>query len=86
MIFDGYKVAGKPIDNIGQAALDKIWEIMDEPEMHCEFVLEPGQLQYVGNWRVAHRRTAYEDWPDEAQRRHLVRIFLRDSGRRSYNG
>jgi hypothetical protein len=86
MIFDGYKVAGKPIDNIGQAALDKIWEIMDEPEMHCEFVLEPGQLQYVGNWRVAHRRTAYEDWPDEAQRRHLVRIFLRDSGRRSYKG
>jgi hypothetical protein len=86
MITDGYKVAGRPMDNIGQAALDMMWAIMDEPEMHCEFVLEPGQLQYVGNWRVAHRRTAYDDWPDETQRRHLVRIFLRDFGRRSFNG
>jgi len=86
MIFDGYRAAGQPIDNIGQAALDTMWAIMDEPEMHCEFMLEPGQLQYVGNWRVAHRRTAYEDWPEESERRHLVRMFLRDGGRRSYNG
>jgi hypothetical protein len=86
MITDGYKVAGRPLDNIGQAALDVMWAIMDEPEMHAEFILEPGQLQYVGNWRVAHRRTAYEEWPDETQRRHLVRIFLRDFGRRSFNG
>jgi hypothetical protein len=86
MIFDGYKVAGEPIDNIGQAALDTMWSVMDEAQMHCEFVLEPGQIEYLGNWRVAHRRTAYEDWPGEEQRRHLVRIFLRDFGRRSFNG
>jgi hypothetical protein len=86
MIFDGYKVAGTPIDNIGQAALDRMWSVMDEAQMHCEFVLEPGQIEYLGNWRVAHRRTAYEDWPGEEQRRHLVRIFLRDFGRRSFNG
>jgi hypothetical protein len=86
MIFDGYRVAGTPIDNIGKAALDTMWSVMDEPEMHCEFILESGQIEYLGNWRVAHRRTAYEDWSDEAQRRHLVRIFLRDFGRRSFNG
>jgi hypothetical protein len=86
MITDGYKVAGRPIDNIGQAALDMMWSVMDETPMHCEFVLEPGQIEYLGNWRVAHRRTAYEDWPGEEQRRHLVRIFLRDFGRRSFNG
>jgi hypothetical protein len=86
MIFDGYRVAGQPIDNIGQAALDTMWRVMDEEQMHCGFVLEPGQIEYLGNWRVAHRRTAYEDWPEEAQRRHLVRMFLRDFGRRSFNG
>jgi hypothetical protein len=87
MIHDGYRVAGRPIDNIGQAALDMMWSVMDEKQMHCEFVLEPGQIEYLGNWRVAHRRTAYEDWPgDDERRRHLVRIFLRDFGRRSFNG
>ena len=51
------------------------------------FSLEAGQIQYVNNFRIAHRRTEYEDAPDGPQaRRHLVRIFLRDEGRRTFMG
>jgi len=86
MIAHGQAIAGADLDAPGQAALEMIGTIMGEPALHCEFVLEPGQIQYVANTRVAHRRTTYEDWPDDDRKRHLVRIFLRDRGRRSYQG
>ncbi len=86
MILHGQAIAGVDLDARGKAALETVGAIMSEPDMHCEFVLEPGQIQYVANTRVAHRRTTYEDWPDEERKRHLVRIFLRDHGRRSYQG
>ena len=44
--------------------------------------LAPGQIQYMNNFRLAHCRTEYEDPKDAAEKRHLVRIFLRDAGRR----
>jgi alpha-ketoglutarate-dependent taurine dioxygenase len=86
MIHNGHRIAEEPLDERGKAALEALGAIMSEPEMHCEFVLEPGQIEYLGNWRGVHRRTTYEDWDDEERKRHLVRIFLRDFGRRSFNG
>jgi len=86
MIVHGQRLAERPLDARGQQALDTVWELLSEPEMHAEFVLEPGQIQYVSNFHLAHRRTTYEDFEDEEEKRHLVRIFLRDSGRRSFDG
>jgi alpha-ketoglutarate-dependent taurine dioxygenase len=86
MIYNGYRVDETEIDAPGKAALETLGAIAGEPEMHCEFVLEPGQVQFVCNWRALHRRTTYEDWDDDERKRHLVRIFLRDFGRRSFNG
>jgi hypothetical protein len=86
MIVNGHKLAGEPLDPLGEQALNTVWDLLSEPEMHAEFVLEPGQMQFLSNYRVAHRRTTYEDWEDEDRKRHLVRIFLRDEGRRSYMG
>ena len=64
-----------------------MFDIMSEPDRHVSFSLEAGQIQYVNNFRIAHRRTEYEDAPDGPQaRRHLVRIFLRDEGRRTFMG
>ena len=86
MIVHGQRLAGRPLDAQGQAALDTVWDMLSEHEMHTDFVLEPGQIQIVSNFHVAHRRTTYEDWDDPEQKRHLVRIFLRNSGRRSFDG
>jgi hypothetical protein len=82
----GYRLVGQEIDRPGMDALNALHEVMSEPEHHVDFVLEPGQIEFVNNARIAHRRTAYEDYDEPDRRRHLVRIFLRDEGRRSYMG
>ena len=82
----GYRLVGREIDALGQEALSMLHDIMSEPENHVDFVLEPGQIEFLNNRRVTHRRTAFVDHDDPALKRHLVRIFLRDEGRRSYMG
>jgi alpha-ketoglutarate-dependent taurine dioxygenase len=86
LMFRGYELAREPIDALGREALDTMFDVMSEPEHHFSFTLAPGQLQYMNNFRIAHRRTEYFDHDDPDQKRHLVRIFLRDGGRRSYMG
>jgi hypothetical protein len=86
MIFNGHRMESEPLDPLGEEALNAVWDLLSEPEMHVEFALEPGQMQFLCNHRIAHRRTTYEDWDEEDRKRHLVRIFLRDEGRRSYMG
>jgi alpha-ketoglutarate-dependent taurine dioxygenase len=86
LVYRGYELAGEPIDALGREALDAMFDVMSEPEHHFSFRLVPGQLQYMNNFRIAHRRTQYFDHDDPDRKRHLVRIFLRDGGRRSYMG
>jgi hypothetical protein len=86
LLYRGYELAGEVFDAQGRRALETLFEVMSEPRNHLRFELEAGQIQYMNNYRVAHCRTEYEDFDDAARKRHLVRIFLRDSGRRSYMG
>ena len=86
LLYKGYELMGEHFDETGQKALEKMFDIMSNPDNHITFDLEPGQIQYMNNFAVAHSRTDYEDSEKEADRRHLVRIFLRNSGRRSYMG
>ena len=60
--------------------------IFDEEELSVDFDLEPGQIQFVHNRALGHSRTTFIDDPDPDRRRHLVRLWLRDYGRRAYQG
>jgi hypothetical protein len=82
----GYRLIGGAIDQAGMDALNTLHDILSEPDHHVDFVLAQGQIEFVNNARIAHRRTAFIDHDDAALKRHLVRIFLRDEGRRSYMG
>ena len=86
LIYKGYELAGAPFDELGQAAVETMFEVMSEPAHHFTFELAPGQIQYMNNFSIAHLRTEYFDHDEPDARRHLVRIFLRDEGRRSYMG
>jgi hypothetical protein len=86
LLYRGYELAGEVFDKQGQLALETLFEIMSEPRNHLRFELQAGQIQFMNNYRVAHCRTEYEDFGDSERKRHLVRIFLRDNGRRSYMG
>ena len=82
----GYVLRGTPIDRDGEGAIAAVLDIFDEEELSIDFDLEPGQIQFVDNRALGHSRTAFIDNPDPERRRHLVRLWLRDHGRRAYPG
>ena len=87
LLYRGYELTGEPFDQSGQDAIETMFDIMSEPSRHVSLSLEAGQIQYLNNFRIAHCRTEYEDPTDDPEaRRHLVRIFLRDEGKRSFMG
>jgi len=85
-ITGGYVLRGEPIDPAGAAAMDALLEMFADDGLTMDFDLEAGMLQFTNNRAVGHSRTAFEDDPDPERRRHLVRLWLRDHGRRAYPG
>ena len=83
---NGQALAGVPLDAIAEAALEALDDAMDGPDLAVDFHFEPGQIQFLDNRRIAHKRTGFRDWPEPERKRHLVRLWLRDRGRPFYNG
>jgi alpha-ketoglutarate-dependent taurine dioxygenase len=86
LMYQGYRLAGKPVDQRSEDALAAWFSIVDDPAMYKEFFFEPGQIQFVNNRIMGHKRTKFTDWPDPARKRHLLRVWLRERGPRFYNG
>ena len=86
LIRQGYSVAKASIDEQGDAALEALFDILDDLALFKEFTFEPGQMQIIDNRFIGHKRSAFEDWPEPGRRRSLVRFWLRDSGRPFYHG
>ena len=85
-IHAGYELRGERLDNETAAALSAVQSVFDQPELHVELGFEPGQIQYVNNRATGHARTEFVDHPEPERKRHLVRLWLRDAGRRGYCG
>jgi alpha-ketoglutarate-dependent taurine dioxygenase len=85
-IFAGYELRGERMDNQTAAALAAVQSVFDRPELQVELDFAPGQIQYVNNRATGHARTDFVDHPEPERKRHLVRLWLRDSGRRGYRG
>jgi hypothetical protein len=74
------------MDKETMTSLDLIERIFEEEEFTLEFQLVPGLLEYTNNFVIGHSRTAFEDYPELLWKRWLVRLWLRDRGRRAYVG
>jgi hypothetical protein len=85
-INSGYALKGEPIDAAGAQSLAAMLGIFEDEALSVDFDLEPGQMQFVDNRALGHSRTAFTDHPDPGQKRHLVRLWLRDGGHRGYPG
>ncbi|MPZ45898.1 MAG: hypothetical protein GEV05_21420 [Betaproteobacteria bacterium] len=57
-------------------AMNLLDALADDPAYHLDMDLEPGDIQLVCNHYVLHSRTSFEDHPDSAARRHLLRLHL----------
>lgn len=57
-------------------ALDFVSQVATRPGMYLEMVFEPGDIQFLNNRLVLHSRADYDDPPDPALKRHLLRLWL----------
>ena len=85
-INSGYTLSGEAIDSAGAAAIAAMFDIVEEDGLSVDFDLEPGQIQLLDNRALGHSRTEYIDYPQPDRKRHLVRLWMRDRGRRAYSG
>jgi hypothetical protein len=47
-------------------------------ENALDIVFQRGDIQFLNNFVMLHTRRGFEDWPDPARKRHLLRLWLRD--------
>jgi Taurine catabolism dioxygenase TauD, TfdA family len=85
-INSGYAMKGEAVDEPGAASLAALLDLFEDEALSVDFDLEPGHMQFVDNRALGHSRTAFVDWAEPERKRHLVRLWLRDRGRRAYPG
>jgi hypothetical protein len=51
-------------------------------EFATDIEFKPGDIQFLSNYVTLHSRREFEDWPEPHRRRHLLRLWLRDTGGR----
>lgn len=73
----GHEIRGLPLSQVEIEALDLFDRVMHDPSMRIDMMLEPGDLQFANNYAVLHSRTEFVDHSDPAQRRRMLRLWLK---------
>src|SRR6476660_5856225 len=76
----GYALRGETMDNETAAAVEAIRDVFADPALQCDFHLQAGDIQFVANREIGHSRTEFRDHDEEARKRLLIRLWLRDEG------
>jgi len=85
LIEAGAELDGEPLDAQGKDALEAMRLVVDSPDLRVEFTIERGQIQYLNNREFAHSRTDFRDAPEPHRKRHLLRVWTRGEGRRTFH-
>jgi hypothetical protein len=59
-----------------EEAIRLVESLANDPALYLDMEFRPGDIQLLKNSVVLHKRTAYEDWDDPAEKRHLLRLWL----------
>jgi hypothetical protein len=70
-------VPGVPRWTPAQAEAVKVYQDAVE-ECAIDIPFCQGDIQFLNNHVMLHSRRSFEDWPDEARKRHLLRLWLQD--------
>jgi hypothetical protein len=65
------------MDAPGEEALTEVERLASSPEFHLDMAIGEGDIQFLNNRVIVHGRNDFEDWPELARRRHLMRLWLR---------
>ena len=85
-IYAGYALKGVDLDTTTRDALAAVQSVFNRPDLRAELEMRAGQIQFVNNRATGHARTEFLDFPEPERKRHLVRLWLRNGGLRSYRG
>jgi alpha-ketoglutarate-dependent taurine dioxygenase len=86
LIETGAELAGETLDAEGREALAAMREALDSPALWVQLTIERGQVQFINNRQFAHARTDFKDAPEPHLKRHMIRLWTREEGRRSFHG
>ena len=67
-------------------ALNLFDDLANDPMIHFSMKLEQGDMQFVHNHSLLHDRTSFVDWEEDAEKRHLLRLWLSVPGDRPLPG
>ncbi len=73
----GHEIMGQPLSRVEIEALDLFDHLMHQERLKLDMMLEPGDLQFANNYAVLHSRTELIDHDEVAQRRLLLRLWLK---------
>lgn len=57
-------------------ALEEMKRISASPGLYLDMNIGEGDIQFLNNRTTLHGRTGYDDWPQMARRRHMMRLWL----------
>ena len=83
---NGYTLMNEPMDQETLSAMDALRSVFADDSLTFDFVMERGQIQYVNNLELCHRRTTFEDYENPKDKRLLIRLWLRNAGDTRYQG
>lgn len=84
LIETGAELAGAPLGAEDRDALEAMRGVVDSPALWVEFTIERGQIQYLNNRAFAHSRTDFRDALEPERKRHMIRVWTREEGRRTF--
>jgi Taurine catabolism dioxygenase TauD, TfdA family len=58
------------------AAMDLIDELVNDPALHLQMSFEQGDMQFLHNHQILHSRNDFQNWPEPARHRHLLRLWM----------
>ena len=56
--------------------MDLIDDLCNDPAIHLAMDFRPGDIQLLHNHQILHSRNDFENWPEPARHRHLLRLWL----------
>lgn len=58
------------------AVMDLIDELVNDPAIHLQMSFARGDMQFLHNHQILHARNDFENWPEPARQRHLLRLWM----------
>lgn len=65
-----------PLTSAQQATIAAVEATANDPSLYLDMEFHPGDMQFLKNSVILHKRTAYEDWEEPERKRHLLRLWL----------